>query len=255
MNLIDTHCHLYLPEFAQDIEAVMHRADEEGVMKFYLPAIDSATMPDLLNLEAKFPGKCCAMAGLHPCSVKEDFRSELKKVEESLGKRAFAGIGETGLDFYWDRSFEKEQYDSFQQQIEWAIHYRIPIIIHSRDSLDQTIRMIKENQKGNLRGIFHCFSGSAESAAQIIDLGFHMGIGGVITYKKAGVAELTSRIDLRHLLLETDAPYLTPAPFRGKRNESSYLKYVVAKLAAVKGTSMEEVARVTTANGEHLFKS
>jgi TatD DNase family protein len=253
MNLFDTHCHLYLADFAPDITEVIQRAAKEGVQKFFLPAIDKASNADLLKLEGAFPGKCFAMTGLHPCSVNADFLTELKLVEESLEKRKYVGIGETGLDFYWDRSFEKEQYSAFRQQVEWAMHYRLPVIIHSRESMEQTIEVINDYQNGNLKGIFHCFSGSPGLARKIIDMGFYLGIGGVITYKNAGLAESIKDIDLKYLVLETDAPYLSPVPFRGKRNESGYLKYIVEKLSEVKEISKEEVAEITTANAIKIF--
>jgi TatD DNase family protein len=253
MNLIDTHCHLYLTEFETDLTEVVHKAVREGVEKFYLPAIDSHSTSALMKLEEEFPGQCVAMTGLHPCSVKGDYQEELKKVEESLENRRFIAVGDTGLDFYWDRTFEQEQYLAFRQQIEWALQYDIPVVIHSRNSLEQTIAIVQEYQNGNLKGIFHCFSGSSQTAAQIIRLGFYLGIGGVITYKNAGLAETLKDIDLQYLVLETDAPYLTPVPFRGKRNESSYLKYIVDKLAQVKETSREEIARITTENANRVF--
>jgi len=253
MNLIDTHCHLYLPEYASDLAEVIKRASLAGVEKFYLPAIDSSSRSALLRLEKEFPGKCVAMTGLHPCSVKEDYQTELKIVEDSLEKRTFAAVGEVGLDFYWDSTFAPEQYLAFHQQIEWALHYHVPVILHSRDSLDQTIEIIREHQNGNLIGIFHCFSGSPESARQIIELGFYLGIGGVVTYKNAGLDKTLKHIDLRYMVLETDAPYLTPVPFRGKRNESSYLKYIVDKLAIIKEVSSEEVANITTENARKIF--
>jgi TatD DNase family protein len=253
MNLIDTHCHLYLEEFAGDIDAIIQRATNEGVEKFYLPAIDSNTLPALLNLEKQFPGKCIAMTGLHPCSVKGNHMEELKIVEDSLSKRDFSAIGEIGLDFYWDRSFEKEQYSAFHQQIEWAMHYDLPVVIHSRDSMKETIQVVGGHQRGKLKGIFHCFTGGYESAKEIIELGFFLGVGGVITYKNAGLAEVLKNIDLRHIVLETDAPYLSPVPFRGKRNESAYLKYIAAKLAAIKEVSGDELARITTENAAKIF--
>ena len=253
MHLIDTHCHLYLKEFAEDIAETIQRAEKEGVEKFYLPSIDSTVLEDLMSLEQRFPGKCRGMIGLHPCSVKAGYEAELRQVEDWLGRRPFAAVGEIGLDFHWDRSFEKEQYDAFHRQIEWALHYKLPIVIHSRESMTQSIGVVREHQDGRLRGIFHCFSGDVVTARAVIDAGFYLGIGGVLTYKKAGLAETLQEIDLEHLVLETDAPYLTPVPFRGKRNESSYLKYVVAKLAEVKGVSVEEVARITTANAQKIF--
>ncbi|MDP4150495.1 MAG: TatD family hydrolase [Bacteroidota bacterium] len=253
MLLIDTHCHLYSKQFSGDLDEVIQRAEKEGVAKFYLPAIDKGSLPELLAVEERYPGKCIAMMGLHPCSVRADYQDELKLVEEWLGRRPFVAVGEIGLDFYWDRSFEKEQYEAFHRQIDWALQYKIPIVIHSRESMSQTIEVVRERQDGRLSGIFHCWSGSVDVAQQIIDLGFYLGIGGVLTYKKAGLDETLRHVSMDHLVLETDAPYLAPAPFRGKRNESSYLKYVVARLAEVKGVSVEEVARITTANAQKIF--
>lgn len=253
MRLIDTHCHLYGKTFTRDIEEVIQRAEKEGVEKFYLPAIDSSELDDLLALEQRFPGKCIAMIGLHPCSVRADYELELKLVEDWLGRRPFAAVGEIGLDFHWDRSFETQQYDAFHRQIEWALQYEIPIVIHSRESMTQSIGVVQEHQNGRLRGIFHCFSGDLAAAKAIISAGFYLGIGGVVTYKNAGLAEVLAQIGLEHMVLETDAPYLTPVPFRGKRNESSYLKYIVARLAEVKGVSVEEVARITTQNAQNIF--
>jgi TatD DNase family protein len=253
MKLIDSHCHLYLPEFQADIAETIKRALDTGVESFYLPAIDSQTNGAMLELEEQFPGKCKAMTGLHPCSVKADYLKELELVEALLERRRFAAIGETGLDFYWDRSFEKQQYESFRQQIRWALHYNLPVVIHSRESMEQCIKVVEELQDGRLRGIFHCFSGTIASAKQIVDLGFSLGIGGVLTYKKSGLAEVLKEIDLSQIVLETDAPYLPPVPFRGKRNESSYLPYIVQKLAEIKGISTEEIAEATTANAEKIF--
>ncbi|HLK29604.1 MAG TPA: TatD family hydrolase [Puia sp.] len=255
MKLRDTHCHLYSKEFEGDIEQVIQRAEVAGVEKFYLPAIDSSTLQAMLGIETKFPGKCFAMAGLHPCSVKENFKEELKIVEELLQKRKFAAVGEIGLDFYWDRNFDQNQFEAFHLQIEWALHYDLPIVIHSRESMRQSIDVVKTHQNGKLGGIFHCFSGNADEAKEIIDLGFYLGIGGVLTYKKSTLPEALKDIDLSHLVLETDAPYLSPVPFRGKRNESSYIIYVAQKLAEVKNVSVEEVAVVTTANAEKIFRN
>ena len=253
IQMIDTHCHLYGKDFTNDIEDVIHRAEKEGIEKFYLPSVDSESLEALLALEKQYPGKCIGMIGLHPCSVKADYASELKLVEEWLGRRPWVAVGEIGLDFYWDRTFEKEQYDAFHRQTEWALQYDIPIVFHCRDSMAESIGLVREHQKGKLKGIFHCFGGDLESARQIIDLGFYLGIGGVLTYKNSGLSATLKEIDLEHLVLETDAPYLSPVPFRGKRNESSYLKYVVAKLAEVKGLSMEEVGRITTKNAQKIF--
>jgi TatD DNase family protein len=254
-EMIDTHTHLYLPEFKVDIDAVINRAAKEGVSRFYLPNIDSEVIADMIGLEEKYAGKCFAMMGLHPCSVKENYKDELGVVENWLSKRKFAAVGEIGLDYYWDTSFKEQQTAAFNRQTELALNYKLPIVIHSRDSLQDCIDLVKQKQDGSLRGIFHCFSGNANEAEQIIDLNFLMGIGGVVTYKNAGLAEIVAGIDLKHLVLETDAPYLTPVPFRGKRNEPSYLKYVVEKIAAVKNISAYEVAEITTANAKNLFGS
>jgi TatD DNase family protein len=255
MSFIDTHCHLYLKEFADDIKAVLDRAEAAGVNKFYLPAIDSETLQLMLSLEKSYPLKCRSMAGLHPCSVKENYKDELKIVEDILAERSFAAIGEIGLDFYWDRTFEAQQYETFHQQIEWALHYDLPIVIHSRDSMEQSIDVVKQHQNGKLKGIFHCFTGSAELAKKITGLGFYLGIGGVITYKNSGLAETLKDISMDSIVLETDAPYLTPVPFRGKRNESSYIRYIAEKLADAKNMDITEVEKITTLNAEKIFKA
>lgn len=253
--IIDTHTHLYLSEFTADIDEVIKRAGTEGVKKFYLPAIDSTETGNLLSLEERYPGLCFAMMGLHPCSVKENYKEELTLVYEWLQKRKFAAIGEIGLDFYWDKTFTSQQYESFHQQVEWALQFDMPVVLHTRNAVQQSIDVIKEYSGKNLHGIFHCFSGSLQNALDIIATGFYLGIGGVITYKNAGLAEVIREIDLKHIVLETDAPYLTPVPFRGKRNESAYLKYVVQKIAGVKNKSEEEVAAITTRNAQAIFNN
>ncbi|MCW3093160.1 MAG: TatD family deoxyribonuclease [Ferruginibacter sp.] len=253
MIITDTHCHLYSEEFAGDIDDVLQRAEAEGVQKFYLPGIDSTAIDSMMSLEQRFPGKCFAMMGLHPCSVKENYKEELEIVEQWLAKRSFAAVGEIGLDYYWDKTYITEQAKAFSTQIEWSIQYGLPISIHTRNAMAETIQIVKRYVSKGVRGIFHCFSGSYEQAVEIINAGFYLGIGGVLTYKNAGLAEILKKIELKHLVLETDAPYLTPAPFRGKRNESSYLKYILAKLAEVKACSLQEIAAVTTANAENIF--
>jgi TatD DNase family protein len=255
MNLVDTHCHLYSEEFRDDIEQVIERAQSYGVNKFYLPSIDSGSIADMFFLEAKYPGICIPMMGLHPCYVKENYRTELAVVEEWLGKRKFPAIGEIGLDKYWDTTFIKEQTESFTTQMQWAIDYNLPIVIHTRNAMQETIDLVKPFAAKGLRGIFHCFSGTADDARQITDMGFLLGIGGVITYKNGGLAEALAQTGLEHLVLETDAPYLSPVPFRGKRNESGYLPYIVDKLAGLKNTSPEDVAAQTTANAQKIFGS
>ena len=253
MNLIDTHTHLYLKEFSTDINEVIERAEKEGVNKFFVPAIDGSETDAMFELEKQFPGKCIAMAGLHPCSVKENYKEELSKVEKLLNERKFAAIGETGLDFYWDKTFIKEQYVSLEIQAEWSLQYNIPLILHTRNAMQETIDVIKRYNSRGLKGIFHCFSGTLQHAKDIIDQNFYLGIGGVVTYKNSGLAEILKVIDLKYIVLETDAPYLTPVPFRGKRNESSYLKYVVQKIAENKNISIEEVADQTTKNASEIF--
>ncbi len=253
MKITDTHCHLYLEEFAADIDAVIQRAEAVGVSKFYLPGIDSTTITAMLALEQRFPEKFKVMMGLHPCSVKENYKKELQLAEEWLSKKEFVAVGEIGLDNYWDKTFSKEQAMAFKTQINWSIQYGLPIVIHTRNAMQETIDIVKEYVPRGVRGIFHCFSGNYENAKEIIRAGFYLGIGGVVTYKNAGLVEVIAKINLQHIVLETDAPYLTPVPFRGKRNESSYLKYVIAKLAEIKNCSNEYVAAITTANAEKIF--
>ena len=254
MTIIDTHCHLYAKEFEDDIATVIKQAQQLGVKQFYLPNIDSGSIQSMLKLEVDFPDACIAMMGLHPCSVKEDYKKELAIVESWLQKRAFAAVGEIGLDFYWDKTFVDQQYEAFHQQIIWAEQYNLPIVIHTREAMQQCIDVVAQHKTEKLSGILHCFGGNVDEAKQIIDLGFYLGIGGVLTYKKSGLKETLKEIDIKHLVLETDAPYLTPVPFRGKRNESAYLQYVIQALAEVKNLTVEEVAAVTTANANFVFQ-
>jgi TatD DNase family protein len=253
MMLIDSHCHLYSQEFKDDIDEVIQRATHEGVEKFFLPAIDSNSLEAMLLMEEKYPGKCVAMMGLHPCSVKNNYKEELAIAENWLQKRKFVAIGEIGLDFYWDTTFAKEQLEAFRIQIEWALYYKLPIVIHTRNAMQETINIIKEYLPKGIKGIFHCFSGSYENAKEIIDAGFYLGIGGIVTYKNSGIAEVLAKTDLKHLVLETDSPYLSPVPYRGKRNESSYLKYIAKRVAEIKAVSVDEVANITTANTQKIF--
>ncbi len=258
--LIDTHSHIYLAEFDFDRLEMLERAEKEGIRKILLPAIDSTTHEMMLRLEDNNPKMCLSMMGLHPCSVKENYKDELKIVRNYLEKRTFKAVGEIGLDFYWDKTFTDQQYAAFHEQIEWAQHFDLPIVIHSRNSTDECINVVAEHQKaclpdrqGKLKGVFHCFSGDADQARQVIDLGFYLGIGGVITFKNSGLDKVMETISLENIVLETDAPYLAPVPFRGKRNEPSYLKYMVEKLSTIKNISSEEVASITTVNAEKLF--
>jgi TatD DNase family protein len=253
MQITDTHSHIYLDDFDQDRSEMLKRAEMEGVKKILMPAIDSITHEKVIESENLNQGQCIAMMGLHPCSVKENFMDELAIVKKYLTQRKFIAVGEIGLDFYWDKTFIKEQFEAFHKQIEWGLEFNLPIVIHSRNSIDQCVEVVKLRQNGKLKGVFHCFSGSLVQANEIIELGFYLGIGGVLTYKNSGLDKVLEQIDMKHLVLETDAPYLTPVPFRGKRNECSYIKYVAQKLAEVKRISLEEVADITTVNAEKLF--
>ena len=253
MNLLDTHSHIYLNDFDNDRLLMLQRAEKEGVVKIIMPAIDSKTHLKMLETSNLHSNICLSMMGLHPCSVKDNYMNELKIAEDYLQKMKFQGIGETGLDYHWDMTFIKEQSDAFQRQIEWSLHYDIPVVIHSRNSIDACIKMVAQNQNGNLKGVFHCFSGSYKQAHQIIDLGFYLGIGGVVTYKNSGLDNVLRDVGLDHIVLETDAPYLTPVPFRGKRNECSYLKYILQKLSDIKQMPEEEIAAITTRNAIELF--
>jgi TatD DNase family protein len=251
---IDTHTHLYDDKFDSDRTAMVQTAMNAGVQKMYLPNCDSTTIEGMLAVENEFPNNCFAMMGLHPCYVKENVADELKIVEQWLCKRKFVAVGEIGLDYYWDKTFVHEQKSAFRTQIEWSIQYRLPIVIHTRESTKDTIDIVKEYQSRGVRGVFHCFSGSLETAKQITDMGFYVGIGGVLTYKNAGLHEVVQHIDLKHIVLETDAPYLTPVPHRGKRNESAYVTLVAQKLAELKGVDLEEVENVTAENAMELFQ-
>jgi len=249
---IDTHAHLYDERLMAD-EGLIPRALAAGVLKMMLPNCDSSTLQPMLDCEARWPQHCLPMMGLHPTSVKEDYLQELALVEEWLPKHKFYGVGECGLDYYWDKTYQKEQKIAFERQIELAIAYKLPVIIHSRESNPDCIDMVRKMQKGGLTGIFHCFSGTVDQAKAVIDLGLYLGIGGVVTYKNSLMAQVVQSAPLQMMVLETDAPYLTPLPHRGKRNESSYIPLIAAKVAELKGVDISEVAKVTTANAEIIF--
>ena len=253
MRLIDTHTHIYLSAFDHDRATMIQRARDTGVERFYLPGIDSDSIAPMLDLEKAYPGECFAMMGLHPCSVNKTYKEELSIVDEWLKARPFAAVGEIGLDMYWDTTFATEQFEAFRIQIEWALQYDLPIVIHTRNAMQPTIDVVNEYKGRGLRGIFHCFGDSREMAEQILDAGFLLGIGGVVTYKNSGLDQVLEYVPIDRVVLETDAPYLTPAPFRGKRNESSYLQYVVEKLANVYGMDAEEIGEVTSRNALGLY--
>jgi TatD DNase family protein len=253
MKLVDTHAHIYINDFRDDLNDVIIRAKDKGISAILMPAIDTSTHAAMFQTEQAFPEFCISMMGLHPCSVKDDYQMELAVVQAHLSKRKFAAIGEIGLDFYWDISFKRQQNDAFQRQIEWALQYDLPIVIHSRNSTDECLSVVQNNQDGRLKGVFHCFSGTTDQAKKIIEAGFYLGIGGVLTYKNSGLDKVMEQIDLNSVLLETDAPYLSPVPFRGKRNECSYITKVAEKLAEIKKTTVEEIANITTSNAQKLF--
>ncbi len=251
--LIDTHAHIYSEDFLHDMDDVLQRAYDNDVKKIILPNIDSGSVKRLLDLADAYPHLCFPLMGLHPTSVAGDYREELEAVEYWLEKRKFYGIGEIGIDLYWERTYLNEQQDAFRHQVKLAKFYQLPIIIHVRESFDEVYAIVKEEQDGNLKGIFHCFTGTGEEAEKIVDLGFLMGIGGVVTFKNSDLAEVIKKFSLRNIVIETDAPYLTPVPKRGKRNESAYLVYVAQALAKVFDVSVNEVAEITSENARTLF--
>ena len=253
--MIDSHAHIYDETFKDDIELVIQRAKDAGISKILMPAIDSSVIDPMLSMESLYPNYCIPMMGLHPCYVKENYAAELEIVKQWLEKRKFTAIGEIGLDYFWDTTFVAEQKIAFETQMQWALDYDLPIAIHTRNAMGETIEMVKPFAKKGLKGVFHCFSGSNESAKEIIKMGFYLGIGGVVTYKNAGVAEALIDIPLDSLMLETDAPYLPPVPYRGKRNEPIFMKEVAQKIADIKQVDIQLVIEKTVVNTETLFKS
>lgn len=253
MFLSDTHTHLYIPEMREQIGALMHRAQEQRVQKLYLPNIDSDSVKDVFSLCDLYPQQCFPMMGLHPCSVKENYLEELNFIQQHIDESRVVGIGEIGMDLYWDKTFIEEQKSAFRTQINWAKEREMPIIIHCREAFDEIYEILVDEKDELLRGIFHCFSGTQEQAKKIVDLDFYLGIGGVLTYKNSGLAEAIKNIDLKHIVLETDAPYLSPVPHRGKPNESSYLIHVAEKLADLKECNLEQIATITSENAIKIF--
>ncbi|MCS5491760.1 TatD family hydrolase [Algoriphagus limi] len=254
MNLIDTHAHIYSRKFESDKDAVMQEIREAGVERIYMPNIDVESIDEMLEMEKSYPGFCIPMMGLHPCDVKEDFEAQLEVMKDWLWKRPFAAVGEIGLDLYWDKTFFEEQKQALREQITWAKSLNLPIVLHCRESMDETIAIIREMQDGNLKGIFHCFTGNLDQAQQIIELGFLLGIGGVVTYKNGGLDQVLPHLKLENLVLETDAPYLAPVPFRGKRNTPAYLPYIAERVGDLMETNAAEVAQITKENALALFK-
>ncbi|MEP1032082.1 TatD family hydrolase [Ekhidna sp.] len=251
--MIDTHAHIYLDHFSEDVDEVINRALESGIQKILLPNIDSTTIDSMLNLEMKYPDICFPMMGLHPCSVKVDFEKELKVVEGWLSKRRFLAVGEMGTDLYWDKTFWQQQKEAFNFQSELAIQYDLPIVIHCRETIDETIQLVKSHENKGLKGVFHCFTGSVEQAKQITDMGFYLGLGGVSTFKNGGMDQVIPFLDQTKIILETDSPYLTPTPHRGKRNEPAFVSIIADKVAEYLHTTKEALIELTTANANALF--
>jgi TatD DNase family protein len=252
---IDTHTHLYSEEFNEDRTAVINTAISNSVTKLYLPNIDSNSIDGMLQLEKEFPDNCFAMMGLHPCSVKENYLDELTIVKKWLDKRKFIAIGEIGIDLYWDKTFITEQEIAFKKQIDWALEYNYSIVIHCRNAFDEIFTILQSYSKLP-KGIFHCFSGDVEQAQKILALkNFKLGIGGVLTFKNSGLDKVVETISIEDIVLETDSPYLAPMPYRGKRNESSYIPLIAKKVAELKNISIEEVENVTTNNANFIFEN
>jgi TatD DNase family protein len=252
--LIDTHSHIYSEEFDVDRTEAIQRAKDIGILHIILPNVDSETLPRMLALEAEYPGYCYAAIGLHPTSVKEDYETELALVESELKRRQWMAIGEIGIDLYWDKTFLDKQINAFQKQVNWALEYKLPVIIHVRNSFRETMDALKPYRNSGLTGVFHSFVGTIEEALEILDFGgFLLGINGIVTFKNSGLDKVVAQIDLKNILLETDSPYLTPAPHRGKRNESAYTQLIASKLAEIYHCSLAEIDLQTTLNAKAIF--
>ena len=252
--LIDTHAHLYLPDFDNDRDSVVETAAHQGIQKIILPNIDSTSIGPMNALADRFPGICFPTMGLHPTSVKENYGEELDRVKQELKSHTYYAIGETGIDLYWDKSFFKEQCIAFRAQLDLSLQYSLPVIIHARESFGEILELLEDYKDKGLKGVFHAFGGTFGIARKIISYGFKLGIGGILTYKKSTLPEVIRMTGIEHLVLETDSPYLTPVPFRGKRNESSYLRYVADMLGNITNLSQTEIARTTTSNALQLFQ-
>ncbi len=254
MIITDTHTHLYSEAFDEDRSEMIDRAIEQGVSRFFIPAIDSEYTEAMLQLEKDYPDNMFLMMGLHPTHVKDNYKEELKHVEDMLAKRHFYAIGEIGIDLYWDKSTLKIQQEAFRHQIKLAKHYKLPIVIHCRDAFDEIFDVLEAEKSDDLFGIFHCFTGTLEQAHQAISYNMKLGIGGVVTFKNGKIDTFLNQIDIKHLVLETDAPYLAPVPYRGKRNESAYVIKVLERLVGIYDVPLEDIAAVTTQNSKDVFK-
>jgi TatD DNase family protein len=254
MDWIDTHAHIYSDDLQKDKEEVLERSKEAGVIRVYMPNIDSTSIDAMLEWEHRNPGYCVPMMGLHPCSVNKNVQRELYVVEDWLNKRNFVAIGEIGTDLYWDKTYWPQQQEAFKVQVAWAKQYRLPVVIHCRESINETLQLLDEVGDENLTGVFHCFSGDVAQAKRIVEMGFYLGIGGVATFKNGGLDKVLPEIGLEHLVLETDSPYLAPVPHRGKRNEPAYISLVAERVAVLVNEPLEIVSQKTTRNAEQLFK-
>jgi TatD DNase family protein len=254
MQLTDTHAHLYLPQFDNDREEAIRRALESGVTRILLPNIDSLSVEPMLNLSAGYPGICFPMIGLHPTSVKEDYREQIANMKEWLKMEKFYAIGEVGIDLYWDRSRMREQEEALSLQVELSIENNLPLVIHCRESFNETVAILEKYRDKNLTGVFHAFSGTPEQAKKVIEMGFLLGIGGVVTFKNGGIDKIVAETGASPLLTETDSPYLAPVPFRGKRNEPAMILHTAEKIAGICQLPLSEIASITTKNAENLFK-
>ncbi len=253
MLLTDTHTHLYYETDAEKQAELMERCFANGVKRLFLPNVDVKSIAMIDGLVKRYPKNCYAMAGLHPCDVKEDYIYQLVAIYESIADRTIYAIGEIGIDLHWDKTTLQIQQDAFKQQIAWAKNLGLPIVIHCREAFDEVFEVLESERDERLRGIFHCFTGDLGQAKRAIDLNFYLGIGGVVTYKKAGLDLVLAEVPIKHIVLETDSPYLAPVPFRGKQNESSYLIHIAQKVAEIYGVSLEEVAEITTENSKKVF--
>lgn len=253
MKFIDTHAHLYLDEFVNDIEQILKRALNSGVEKILMPALDRKHYNAMMKLVSGFPDALLPMIGVHPGSIVEDFTNEIYFIEQKLEENSFCAIGETGIDLYWDTTFRTQQMEAFEAHLHLAIKHNLPVVIHQRKSFNEIFEILEKSEFRNIQGVFHCFAGDIDTAKRCIDSGFMLGIGGVVTYKNSQMAEVVRQIPLEYLVLETDAPYLPPVPFRGKRNEPSYIPLIAERIAEIKGCSIDKLASVTTANANQLF--
>jgi len=255
MILTDTHTHQYYEKDPEKLKELMQRCFDNKVERLFLPNVDSESISLIQNLVNTYPENCFAMLGLHPCDVKEGYEQELSTIYNAISATKIYAIGEIGIDLYWDKTTLEIQQRAFREQIKWAKGFNLPIVIHCREAFDEVYEVLISERDEKLRGIFHCFSGTVEQAEKIIELGFYLGIGGVVTYKKSGLDKVVEQISLDRIVLETDSPYLTPVPFRGKPNESSYLVYIAQKVAEIKQISVEEVANITTENSKIIFNT